>query len=164
MAAKRMAECAVTAALGVVLMLLGGVLELGMYACPLLVGLMFLPVGERYGRKCHTMLYVAVSLLCFLLVPNWEENLMLAGFFGWYPMLRPWLQKWPTILRWILKLALFNAAVIAIEWLLMAVIAPEAAGAAWLLLMLGLGNVLFVLYDRLIPRMGVVMKRLMKRK
>ena len=54
---KRMETCSMMTALSVVLMLLGGILELGMYACPLFVGLAFVPIGEKYGRKYHIILY-----------------------------------------------------------------------------------------------------------
>ena len=148
--------------LSVVLMLLGGVLELGMYACPMFVGLAFVPIGEKYGKKYQLTVYVAAAILCFLLVPNWEENLMFAGFFGWYPILRPSLQKLPNMLRWPVKLLLFNASVIAIECLLMKVIAPEAMSGTWLWVLLGLGNVTFLAYDCLVPRMKLLMKRFVR--
>lgn len=160
---KRMAACAMTAALGVTLMLLGGVLELGMYACPLFVGLSLVPLGEQYGRKYHALVFVTVSLLCFLLVPNVEENLVFAGFFGWYPILRPALQTLPKVLRWGAKLLLFNGAIVAVEWLVMAVLAPEAMGAGWLLVLLAMGNVIFLAYDHLIPRTDVLLRRLRRR-
>ncbi len=162
MATKRMATCAMLTALSVVLMMLGGILELGMYACPLFVSLSFVPIGEKYGRKYHFSLYAATALLCFLLVPNWEENLMFAGFFGWYPMIRPVLQKLPKLLAWIAKLALFNGVVIAIEWMLMALIAPEAMGGILLWVLLAMGNVTFCAYDYLIPRTNVLMKRFVR--
>jgi len=88
-ASKRMALCAMVAALCVVLMLLGAVLELGMYACPLLAGLCLIPVGQKYGRKYHILVYVVSGLLCFLFVPNIEENLLFVGLLGWYPIVRP---------------------------------------------------------------------------
>ncbi|MBR6677414.1 MAG: hypothetical protein IKL23_01620 [Oscillospiraceae bacterium] len=161
---KRMATCAMMTALSVVLMLLGGILELGMYACPLFVSLAFVPIGEKYGRKYHLVLYAASAILCFLLVPNWEENLMFAGFFGWYPIVRPALQKLPLVLRWAAKLLLFNAAVIAMEWLLMTFIAPQAMGGILLWVLLALGNVTFLAYDALIPRTNVLMKRLLRQR
>lgn len=162
-ATKRMAVCAMMTALGVALMLLGGVLELGMYAVPLFLSLALVPLGERYGRKYHALVYAAISLLSFLLVPNPEENLMFAGFFGWYPILRPSLQKLGKPLRWAVKLLLFNGAVIAMEWLLMTLIAPEAMGGVWLYVLLAMGNVTFIAYDHLIPRTDVLMKRLFGR-
>ena len=157
--AKRMATCSMMVTLSVVLMLLGAVLELGIYACPMFVGLCFIPVGQKYGRMYHIVLYVATSILCFLLVPNVEENLMFVGLFGWYPIVRPTLQKMPRFLRWIVKLLTFNVAIIAVEWLVMAVFIPEVVVDALLWVLLILGNIVFFLYDFLIPKMDVIVKR-----
>ena len=161
-ATKRMAACAMMAALCVVLMVLGAVLELGMYACPLLAGLCFIPIGQKYGRKYHLILFVATALLSFFLVPNIEENLIFAGIFGWYPILRPVLQKLPGVLRWLVKLAVFNGVVVAIEWLVMTVLAPEAMADVMLWVLLALGNVTFIAYDFLIPRLDALMGRIVK--
>lgn len=144
-----------TAAVGVVVLLLGGVLGLGMYACPLLVGLCLMPIGRIYGVKYQLMLWIVVSLLSFILVPNPEENLMFFGLFGWYPALYPKLQRLPKLLRWIVKLMLFNGIVIALEALVMLVLVPEVMGESMLLLLLLMGNVVFVMYDRIIPRFEV---------
>ena len=159
-AARRMATCAMMAAVSVVLMLLGGILELGMYAAPLLAGLCFIPVGQKYGRKYHMVLYVAIGILCFLFVPNIEENLMFAGLFGWYPIVRPVLQKLPKFLKLIVKLAVFNVVVVAIEWLVMTVLAPETVGGVLLWVLLLLGNITFLAYDCLIPRVEAVVRKL----
>ena len=161
-ATKRMAACAMMAALCVVLMVLGAVLELGMYACPLLAGLCFIPIGQKYGRKYHLILFVATALLSFFLVPNIEENLIFAGLFGWYPILRPVLQKLPGVLRWLVKLAVFNGVVVTIEWLVMTVLAPEAMADVMLWVLLALGNVTFIAYDFLIPRLDALMGRIVK--
>ena len=157
---KRMATCSMMAALCVVLMVLGAILELGMYACPLFAGLCFIPIGQKYGRKYHITLYVASSILCFLMVPNMEENLMFAGLSGWYPIVRPVLQKLPKVIRWICKLAIFNVVVIAIEWLVMTILVPEAIGGTLLWVLLILGNITFLAYDFMIPKMEVLMGRI----
>ena len=160
--AKRMATCSMMAALSVVLMVLGAILELGMYACPLFAGLCFIPIGQKYGRKYHITLYVASSILCFLMVPNMEENLMFVGLFGWYPIVRPVLQKLPKVIRWICKLVIFNVVVIAIEWLVMTILVPEAIGGTLLWVLLILGNITFLAYDFMIPKMEILMGRIVK--
>ena len=119
-------------------------------------------MGQKYGRKYHITLYVATSALCLLLVPNMEENLVFIGLFGWYPILRPCLQKLPNILRWISKLAIFNAVIILIEWLVMSVLAPEAVGQILLWVLLILGNITFLAYDFMIPKMEILMGRITK--
>ena len=158
--AKRMALCAMMAAVSVVLMVLGAVLELGMYAAPMLAGLCFIPIGQKYGKKYHVLLFIASALLCFLFVPNAEQNLVYAGFLGWYPIARPGLQKLPGGVRLVAKLALFNGLIIAIEWLVMTVLVPEVLGGALLWIMLALGNVTFLAYDFMLPRLQVFLSRI----
>ena len=51
---------------------------------------------------------------------------------------------------------------IAIEWLVIAVLAPEALSAAILWALLALGNVLFFAYDLLIPKMEFLLGRILK--
>ena len=160
---RRMAVCSVAAALGVVVLLLGAVLELGIYVCPMVVGLCLIPIGRRFGVKYQLLLWVVISLLSLLIVPNPEENLVFAGLFGWYPALQPRMQKLPKLLRTLLKLLLFNAVVIALETLVLYVLVPEAIDSAMLVLLLLLGNVMFVMYDRVIGRFDVIEENLKKR-
>ena len=157
--ASVMAGCSMMAALSVVILLIGGVLELGMYACPMIAGLCILMVGDTYGKKSQVMTWVAVSVLSFLLVPNVEENLMYFGVFGLYPILYPYFQKLPKVLRVIAKYTYFNVVVIAMEWLLMMVLMPETMEWIFLLVMLAMGNVIFWCYDRLLPRMEVMLRK-----
>jgi len=158
--AKQMATCAMMTAVCVVLMLLGGILEIGIYAAPMFAGLCLVPIGERWGRRTQLMVYLAVALLSFLLVPSLEENLIFAALLGWYPILRPSLQKLPRLLRLSVKLLLFNAVIIAVEALLLTLITPEPVGGWMLVLLLVLGNFAFLAYDFLLPAAGLILRRL----
>lgn len=157
---KRVATGGILAALCVVLMLLGTILELGMYLCPMLCGLLLSVAGQRYGRKYHTMLWLVTSLLCFLLVPGMEANLLFAGFLGWYPILHPVLQKIPNPLRMVVKLLIFNASIIAIEALVLLVLVPEFLDTVLIAILLILANITFLLFDRLIPVFSDLLRRI----
>lgn len=149
---RAVALCGVIAALSIVLMAVGGLLGIGLYAAPMLAGLCLLPAGRFLGVKYHVMLWLVVSALSFLLVPDVEQNLMFLCLFGCYPILRPALQRLPRMLRPLCKLLFFNAAAVALEALVLLVIVPEALEPGMLLLLLALGNLTFLLYDLLIPR------------
>ena len=163
--ASVMAGCSMMTALSVVLLLIGGILELGMYACPMIAGLCILMVGDCYGRRCQVMTWIAVSVLSVMFVPNVEENLMYFGIFGLYPILYPYFQKLPKGLRMIAKFAYFNIVVIALEWLVVMVLMPQAMSgegeSGWLfwLGLLAMGNVIFWCYDSLLPRMEVTLRK-----
>lgn len=161
---KRVATCGMMAAVCVVLMLLGSLLELGIYAAPMFAGLCLVPLGEKWGRKYQATLWLAVSLLSFLLVPNVEENLVFFSFFGWYPILRPTLQKLPPLLRFILKLLLFNLAIILMEALMLYLLVPEDMTGGFLLVLLAISNLVFLLYDSIVPKTDILLSRLIRRK
>lgn len=161
--AEVVAACGVAAALGVVLMLLGSFLGLGMYVSPMLTGLCLAPIGRRWGTKYQLVLWVAVSLVCLMVVPDVEENLMFAGFFGWYPAARPKLERLPPVWRWPAKLAVFNGPVIALELLVVLALVPERIGLLSGLALLALGNAVFILYDKAIPHIEMLMSAYLKK-
>ncbi|MGN1003722.1 MAG: hypothetical protein ACI4O5_02715 [Oscillospiraceae bacterium] len=160
---KQIAVCGVTAALGVVIMMLGAVLGIGMYLAPMLVGVCLIPIGREWGAKYQILLWIVISLLSLILVSEPEENLMFLGLFGWYPILRPTLQKLPPVLRVVVKLLIFNVVVIALELLLLLVLVPEGMGTALTVLLLVLGNVTFLVYDFAIPRFEMLAAKYLKR-
>ncbi len=160
---RRIAFCGMMAALCVVLLLLGAILDLGMYAAPLFAGLCLIPVGSAFGRKYHLILYMVVSFLSLLIVPNIEENLMFLALFGCYPIIRPWFHRFKGWLRIALKLVYFNIVVVALEALIMLVLVPESLGTVMNVILLALGNLTFICYDFLIPRADVILGRYLER-
>lgn len=148
----KIALCGIMAALSIVLLGLGAMLGIGCYAGPVLAGLCLLPVRRQAGPKYHALLWLAVSLLSFLLISDVEQNLMYLCLFGPYPLIRPAFEKLPGLAKPVLKLLFFNAVVIALEALIMLVLVPETMPGWMIALLLGLGNLMFVLYDFLIPR------------
>lgn len=153
-----MAYSGICVALGVFVMFFGGVLEIGMYTSPVFTGILLMLMGEKYGRKWHTSMYIATSALCVMLVPQPEANLMFAGFFGWYPIVRPKLQKLPKAVSMAVKFIIFNVAVFLIEYLVTTLLVPEILTPVMIITLLILANVTFIMYDILIPKMERVMK------
>lgn len=158
---KRAAFCGVSAALGIVIQLLGSWTGVGTYISPMLAGLLLIPVGREWGMKYQLLLWGSISLLSLFLLTDLEESLMFLCFFGWYPILRPRLEKLSGAVRWAAKLAVFNAVVLPLEALLMLVLIPESMKWEFVLVLLVLGNAVFVCYDVLVPRVeAVYLKRL----
>ena len=69
---RRVALCGVLCALGIALLLLGSVLQIGTYAAPMLACFLLVPVGEEYGPKYMLLLYLATAVLSVLLLPDQE--------------------------------------------------------------------------------------------
>lgn len=149
--AKTIALCGVMAALSVVIMLLGAVLGLGLYASPMLAGICLIPVGRRYGKRYHVLLWIAVSVLSLILVPDVEEDLMFLCIFGCYPIVRPYFQRLAKGLRLVVKLLLFHVVFTALELLVMLVLVPEAIESVLMLVLILLGDITFLCYDFVLP-------------
>ena len=156
---KRIAECGMMAALCVVIMLVGAWLGIGLYASPMFAGLFLIPPGRKYGRKYHLTLWLAVSVISLILVPEIEQNLMFLCFFGCYPLLYPYFYRLRPPLRTLCKFLFFNIVIIAVESLIMFVIAPEVTNIAMLAVFLLLFNLTFVCFDFIIPRFELLLNR-----
>lgn len=125
------------------------------YALAGLAGVMLLPVALECGKSWAFGAYGVVSLLSFLLVPDMESKLLFVLFFGYYPILKLLLDRLKKGFSWLLKLAVFNAAMVGSYALLLFVFGLEADafelfGIQIPLVFLLLGNGVFWLYDRVL--------------
>ena len=157
---KRMALCGMMAALCVVIMIVGAWLGIGLYASPMFAGLFLIPPGRKYGRKYHLTLWLAVSIISLILVPEIEQNLVFLCFFGCYPILQPYFHRIvKKPLRVAAKFLYFNVVIFAVEWLVMYVLAPKAENFVMLLTFMVLFNFTFVCYDFVVPRFELLLNR-----
>ena len=99
--AKELALGGMFTALGVVLLCLGGVVPLALYACPILASAVLLPVRERCSKRVAWNCYAAIAILGTLLGPDKEAS-MLFVFLGYYPLIKP---KFDTICSRALRLS-----------------------------------------------------------
>ena len=146
----------VTAALAIVIMCIGGLIPLATFVCPMLCMLLLQLISIRCGSRMGWAWYGAVAILSLLMGPD-KEGSALFLFFGFYPLVKPKLEKMP--LPWLWKGILFNAAILLMYTLLihlfgMAELASEFREMGSLLLMvtLLLGNLTFFLLDRILSR------------
>ena len=156
---KIIATCGMMAALAIVIMIVGGFLGIGMYASPMFAGLCLVPIGERFGKKYHVSLWLAVSMLSFMLVPDLEQNLMFLCVFGSYPILYPFFQKLSPKVRIVAKLLYFNIVIISLEYIIVTLLVPEVFEPIWFVVLLLVFNFIFLCYDKIIPNIGRIMKR-----
>lgn len=164
--AKELALGGMFAALGVVLLCLGGVVPLALYACPILASAVLLPVRERCRKRVAWSCYAAIAILGALLGPDKEAS-MLFVFLGYYPLVKPKLDAVPSrALRLGAKLLLAVFAVGADYLFLLFVLrldavtqelaetAPALLGATC-----ALGLALFLLYDLTLSRLTTLYRR-----
>ena len=163
-----MALCGMAVALSVVLMLLGAVIPVAMFIAPGVGGVLVGMVAVECGRRYAWTAYAAASLLGLMLVPDRETALFFVMLLGYYPLVKPGLDRLrPAPLRVAAKVLLCNGAVAALYALLLLLFpAGEAAGeaqAAALVLAavtLLMGNVAFLLFDRALANLLRVYKLL----
>lgn len=151
-----MAFGGVTAALAVVIMCLGGLIPLSTYVCPMLAMMILQLVLKSCGGRIAWTWYAAVTVLCMLMGPD-KEAVAVFAFLGYYPILKPKLDKLPV--RWLWKGIYFNLAIsltylVLIHLLGMAELAKEFREMGMILfaVTLVLGNVSFFLIDRVLGR------------
>lgn len=152
---QKIALCGMLGALSVVLLLIGSALQIGTYAAPMLAAFLLIPVLEDYGPRYALTLYATVSILAVLFVPETELAFFYVLVMGYYPVLRVKLNALKnTVLRWVIKFAVFNAATVLVYLLLFALLGPAvldellADGTAMLAVLLAAGNLSFWLCDR----------------
>ena len=163
---KELALGGMFAALGVVLLCLGGVIPLALYACPILASAVLLPVRERCSRRVAWSCYAAIAILGTLLGPD-KEAASLFVFLGYYPLVKPGLDAIRSrALRLPAKLLLAAFAVGADYLFLLFVLrldavtqelAETAPAVLWATCALGLA--LFLLYDLSLSRLTILYRR-----
>lgn len=153
-----MAYCGMAAALCVALMLLGAVVPVLMFIAPAVASLLIATVCMECGMKMALTAYGAVSLLSLLFVPDKEVALVFLFLLGYYPLVKPKLERIrPRLLRGACKLLLCNGAVLAMYGLVLLLVPAgsisqelRTTALAVSLATLAMGNVAFLLYDRAI--------------
>lgn len=155
-AARQIARCALFTAASVAVMCLGALVPAATYCCPVLAGLAVALAGRGVSKRNLWAMYGAIAILSVLLAPDKEAALIFFAL-GYYPIIRPALERRKPVVRWCCKLALFYAAVAGVYALLLFVIRPpelmaemNELTAALAAAMLLLGGVVFVLFDRLL--------------
>ena len=106
----------VMAALAVVIMSLGGLIPVATYVCPMLCALLLQLVLKLCGSRIAWAWYGAVAILGLLMSPD-KEAAAVFVFLGYYPIVKPWLDRRRA--KWLWKGLLFNGATLLMYWLLM---------------------------------------------
>jgi len=158
-----MALTGLLVALAVVIMLLGGVVPLATFCCPLLAGITLIPVFVECGEKLSWGAYIAMAILALILCPD-KEAALLFVFLGYYPILRWRLdQIRSALLRCAARLAVFNAAVLAMYLISIFIFQMSALlneyremGLILTLACLVLGNICLLVYDVLLKRLTLI--------
>ena len=143
----------VMAALAVVFLCLT-VIPVATFVSPALCMLLLRIVARQCGRRIGWAWYGAVAILSILLSAD-KEAAAVFVFLGYYPILKPKLDKLP--LKWLWKLILFNVAILLLYTLLLHVFGVaqviedfEELGTVMTIVTLIMGNATFFMLDKLL--------------
>ena len=156
---RQMAFGGSIAALALVLMLLSSVIPVMSYGLPAIAGFLTTLVVLECGDRIAAVCYGAVALLSMVLVPDKESALLYLILFGWYPIVKRYiemLRKPP--LEWALKLLCMAvpvgaASAVAVALLGLGAIFGEGIGVPLIAAFYGVAAVAFVFYDIVMTRL-----------
>lgn len=144
------------AALAVVIMSMGSMIPVATYVCPMLCMLILQFVLSSCGSRVSWAWYGAVAILSLLLAPD-KEAAAVFVFLGYYPIIKPWMDRRKG--KWVLKALLFNTVILVMYRVLISLfgmnqLASEFTelGTVMTAVMLVLGNVIFFMVDSLLGR------------
>ena len=110
---KRLTMCAMLAALGVVLLYVGSIIEVLDISMAVIASLACIIAVIEYGKGAPWAIYAVTSVLSVILLPNKTPAAFYALFFGFYPILKEKFEKRGKRICWILKEAVFNVSLAA---------------------------------------------------
>ncbi|MEG1862866.1 MAG: hypothetical protein RR198_04580 [Oscillospiraceae bacterium] len=157
---KKIALCGLTAALSVVILLMGFLFPFATYACPAAAACLILPIVYEYKEKTAFTLYAAISFLAFFLVPDKELTFMFVFVFGLYTVIKFSIdRKKSKVLKLILKLCYVNCSLFVSYGLLLLIFPVQSLvaefgefGMGFIVLFMALFNVVFLLYDKAVEK------------
>ena len=163
-ASRTAAFCGMAAALSVVLVFLGSLIQIGIYAAPLLAGTLLLVIRLEFDSRAAWSVWAVTSLLLLLISPDREAALYYC-FVGWWPIV-----KWSVdlhihikSLRFLVKLAVFSGAIALMYLLLTRVLHVAAIDAEFhsmglwgIALFYGLSILCLMVWDRLLTTLSLL--------
>ena len=149
-----------------VVILIPSAVQVFVYTLPALAGMLTMLAVVEIDKKWAIGSYVATSLIGLLFVANKEAVVYYVAFFGYYPVVKALLEsKMPRVAEYILKFLIFNVSIILSGVVLVKVfgmpyndlLGIDGESAFFtkyaLPIMLGMGNVVFILYDVALTRL-----------
>lgn len=149
-----------------VVILIPSAVQVFVYTLPAMAGMLTMLAVVEIDKKWAIGSYVATSLIGLLFVANKEAVVYYVAFFGYYPVVKALLEsKMPRVAEYILKFLIFNVSIILSGVVLVKVfgmpyndlLGIDGESAFFtkyaLPIMLGMGNVVFILYDVALTRL-----------
>ncbi len=153
---KRLTVCAMLSALGVVLLLLGSIINVIDISMAVIASLLCVFAVIEYGKSAPWLVFAVTSILSLLLLPAKAPAVMYLLFFGYYPIIKEKIEKKPRAVAWLLKELTFNLALLLLLVLSHLVLFPGGELSTMLLyyaVLAVMAEVAFPLYDIALTRL-----------
>ncbi len=143
-------------ALILTMMFLGSVIWAFTYIAPLMSSLIMLIICDITGKKNALITFAAVSIISLFFLPDKECALTYAFFFGYYVIIKDFIEKIkPKPLSILIKYIIYNAGIISSQLLLIYAfgIPLDNPWGKWgIIILLALANLVFLIYDFMLKR------------
>lgn len=161
---SKIALGAIITGLSVALMLSTAILPFLSYAIPAICGVLIILVVMECDKKWAFLVYVSVSILSLLIVPDKSAGAAYACIFGYYPIIKAVFEsKLPEWLSWISKILLADIVLIAGYYMSLHFFGIDTEGIEWLspyltkwfvapIIAVG-GGIFFYMYDTVLTRL-----------
>ena len=151
---KRLATSALLAALGVVVLYIGSVIQVMDISMAVIASVFCVFAVIEYGGSYPWLIYAVTGVLSLVLSDYKEAAAMYILFFGFYPIIKEKLEKKKKFVSWILKEVIFNVA-LAVMLAASKLLLTAGASEPWYFYVafVALAEVAFPLYDVALTRM-----------
>ena len=143
----------IVAALSISLMFMVSAVPFFTYALPAAAAILLVPIVIEINKKWALGVYLSVSVLAVLILPNKEVAVIYAAFFGYYPIIKAIIEKYlPKILGLLVKIIIFNSTMFISYYLMLKFMGieideMEKLGVYAIPVLLAMGSAAFILYD-----------------
>lgn len=107
-ATKKLALAAVLSALGVAVLAIGSFIQVLDLSAAALAGFVIVIAVIELQKYYPFLMYLVISILAFLLLPNKYPALFFAFFGGFYPIFKAYVEKYHYVIAWAVKFSMFN--------------------------------------------------------
>ena len=161
---KKLSLAAVMSALCFIMLLLGSVITVIDLSCAAAASLVIVFCVIELGGYYPYLVWLVVSTLGLLLLPDKFGALIFASFCGIYPILKSYIERLPYTVSWIIKLVFFNAVLTGIIAASVFMLGIPTEEINFTLVIYGICNITFVIYDIALTRLiSTYLFRLRKR-
>lgn len=147
-------------ALSVVIMLLGVLIPIADLVFAALAGILLICTVIELGEKWSLIIYIAVSALSILLLPEKSIAVYYIMFLGQYTITKSFIERINNkTIKWIVKFVVFNiCAFIAAVIVIFVLSGSEILSLLWYLVYVVILNVTFVIYDLALDKLILLYK------